>query len=231
MASLTQTIGVLFRTNRRVSFTADTTGVIEFDAVLNETHAKTNEVTTHPIETGSNVTDHIRTTPDELEINGVVSNTPLQFFGTAAAEQLLNIATAAVTPNSDPTTRAGEAYRRLRQIMDDGELVTVFTTLREYTNMAIVSMNVTRNAQNGRVLNATMRLREVISVAAQQQSVPVPVDDTNAKQLELGKKNVADATPEQTDKAVLSNSGENGSVQETSTAKQGIDNLRAKVGR
>lgn len=227
-STLTQQVGVLFQRNRTVTFTGPSAGVVEFDAVVNEVHSKTNEVTTHPIETGGNVSDHIRTTPDEIEINGVISDTPLRFFGTAAAQQITANVTALLS-NSDPTTRSSEAYRRLRQIMDDGELVTVFTTLREYTDMAIVSLNVQRNARNGRSLNATMRLRQVISVAAQAQEVPIPEDPSKAIELELGKKNVSEATTEQSRKALNSNAAQSASLNETSGLKSGVDNALAAL--
>ena len=48
-----------------------------FDAVMSETHTRVATVTTHTVETGVAVTDHVRPEPDELALEVIVSNTPL----------------------------------------------------------------------------------------------------------------------------------------------------------
>lgn len=49
---------------------------LTLDASVRETHTSASTVTDHPVERGSNVADHIRPDPDELSIDGVISNTP-----------------------------------------------------------------------------------------------------------------------------------------------------------
>lgn len=49
---------------------------LTLDASVHETHAATSTVTDHPVERGSNVADHIRPDPDQLTIEGHISNTP-----------------------------------------------------------------------------------------------------------------------------------------------------------
>src|SRR6185436_16259045 len=50
---------------------------IVFDIVESETHTSKSTVTDHPVELGSNVSDHIRNDPDRISIKGTVTNTPL----------------------------------------------------------------------------------------------------------------------------------------------------------
>jgi hypothetical protein len=49
---------------------------IEVDAVTREAHQMPNDVTDHPVETGSNISDHIRPQPNTLTLDCVISNAP-----------------------------------------------------------------------------------------------------------------------------------------------------------
>lgn len=51
--------------------------VITFDAILDELHESVSQVTEHPVETGVDVTDHVRPLPDRLNLVGYVSNQPI----------------------------------------------------------------------------------------------------------------------------------------------------------
>lgn len=50
---------------------------ITLDVAAKVQHTSTNQVTDHPVEIGSNVSDHIRPDPNVLTIEGVISNTPI----------------------------------------------------------------------------------------------------------------------------------------------------------
>ncbi len=52
--------------------------VLSFDASVAERHSLVSEVTDHPVESGANIADHIRPVPLELDLEGVISNTPLR---------------------------------------------------------------------------------------------------------------------------------------------------------
>ncbi len=63
----------------RITWTNDIgqLGAITLDAALSEIHHLGATVTDHPIEIGPNVADFIRPEPYSLEIEGVISNTPI----------------------------------------------------------------------------------------------------------------------------------------------------------
>lgn len=91
-----------------------------------------NEVTPHPVEAGSDVTDHVRVLPIRLAIEGVVSNAP---FGTLKArrEELVVI---------DGETFAKpdqEADAFLRSIRNSREPGTVECSRGIFENMVMVS--------------------------------------------------------------------------------------------
>jgi hypothetical protein len=54
----------------------DAAGSIYFDAIISETHSNKSELTEHPVELGSDVTDNIRHDPESFTLEGIVSNTP-----------------------------------------------------------------------------------------------------------------------------------------------------------
>ena len=51
--------------------------IVTFDATEREAHVGTALVTEHPIETGGNVTDHVRAENDTLALDILITNTPL----------------------------------------------------------------------------------------------------------------------------------------------------------
>ena len=52
-------------------------GDIAIDCTVTERHTSTATVTEHPVESGSNITDHIRPEPVQLSVNGIITNTPI----------------------------------------------------------------------------------------------------------------------------------------------------------
>lgn len=157
---------LIFGKKRRVRIGGDATtyeflptGGVEFDAVLSESHGGTNEITKHPVETGADITDHIRRQPETLALTGVISNTPLVFL-------------ASLTEKPD---RAERGYQALKKIKDDGTLVRVLTTLREYDNMVIQSMTVNRDVQTGNIVKADLQLVEIFT-AESIDATTNPVD-------------------------------------------------------
>lgn len=156
-------------------------GLVQFDCSLEETHIDEAEITSHPVEVGSDISDHIRKLPVAIQLNGLVTETPIVLLASLFAKSPLVI-------DLNPTdTRTESAYGELRRIMDDGETVDVITSLREYTNMAITSMSVVRNRDNGNVLNCTLNLVEIIQATAFAVDLPLPVNAANKAAANAGK--------------------------------------------
>lgn len=166
-------------------------GVVQLDASISETHNDEVEITEHPVELGSDIVDHIRKRPITLELNGLVTNTPVVFlaslFGGSPVE-------GDFLPSSD---RVNRAYDELRKIQEDGEVVDVVTSLREYSDMAISSISISRDATTGQVLNATLSLREVKFAKALAVDLPL-IDEVARKAKDTsGKVPKTEASPAQ----------------------------------
>lgn len=194
---------------------------LTFDATIRETHTHTSTVTDHPVETGSNVADHIRPDPDALTMDAHISNTPHflpidhmgsvttiekrikgaeytvsddnnslpsnALFGLGAS--ILPIPTGllgkagtgrfeygSVTAFSSEFDRVTACYKELLNLRATGTLVRILTTLRSYDDMAITSIEVTREAASGEALPLSLAFKNVRFGITLNEPVPkIPV--------------------------------------------------------
>lgn len=132
-------------------------GSLELDASITEGHSAEVEATEHPVEKGANISDHARVKPETLQMEGLISATPI---------------------GKDPGLDYIEtAYATLRKLKDARELLTIVTALRTYDNMMLVKLDVPRDAHSGDALRFTatfkeIRLAEVQSIQVQTRKVP-----------------------------------------------------------
>lgn len=138
-------------------------GDYPIDIFVKEVHGFENEITQYAVETGSDVTDNVRTQPDTLTIDGVVSDTP----------------TGAIA--GDPTrTGVGElsiskdAYNRLTKMRNDKLPLSVVTSLGTYTSMEIKKLEITRDAKSFKGLIFTCEFERVVIVENKRVTVSVP---------------------------------------------------------
>ena len=171
---------------RPILSVVETLEAIEFDASVQETHSNSAEITQHPVEEGADITDHIRRQPEELSVNVIVSNNPPIILASLRAQPISGF--------GDPATRAEDAHQFLRTIMNNNQLVQFSTTLRDYTNMAIVSMSVDRDATTGNIANINMTLREIIIATTETVEPPVPANAGRQAKQNQGKKTTAAAS-------------------------------------
>lgn len=163
-----------------ITLQEDDSRVLLFDAVVSETHIGNAVTTDHPVESGADMTDHIQRTPEELQIIGIVSDTPVLFLASIRAQPSV--------PGGDSRNRAKDAYSFIKEIKDGGKLVDVVLSLREYTNMAIVGLSVIRDKETSRVVEMAISLREILIATTEQVAAPEPETDARKKTVKQGKK-------------------------------------------
>lgn len=144
-------------------------GSIQLDASVSEIHSSQADITEFPVEDGSNITDHINKKPDVVQIEGIVSNTPIKsftdFFGAAPIKSLSN------SLNGISNDLAKTAYEQLLEIVEGNELITIITSLRTYENMAIESFSVNRDSSRSDSLHFTAVAREITLVQTAESSL------------------------------------------------------------
>jgi hypothetical protein len=121
-------------------------GAIEMDASIEENHVHENEITQFPVEEGVDIADHVRRQPDRVTIRGIVTDHPINLGG------------AALSPD-----RSLDAYYNVVVMINEATLITVVTSLREYENMMVESMEVPRTNRLGNAVEMSLSLREVLT--------------------------------------------------------------------
>ena len=115
------------------------------DIYPEENHSLPVTKTKYPVEDGSTRTDNFVVEDEKLVLRGLVSNLRPEFRG------LVNIA---------DKTRIKEAWGRLRELKNSGQVVNVVTLLGLYENMMITNIDSTLNSDTGESLLFTITLEE-----------------------------------------------------------------------
>lgn len=135
------------------------------DLTEQEQHNLKSTVTKHPVEEGEDVADHVRRDPREVTLTGcIVSDTPI---GAIAQDPTRTGLDAGTKPSND-------AYKRLEDIWEAGEPVTVVTSLRQYKNMILDDLSVPKEAKNAGGLVFTAHFTHVRIVQNKRVTVAIP---------------------------------------------------------
>lgn len=148
-------------------------GGIEMDAILTEQYDMSSTVTDHPVDIGSDISDHIIRQPVGYLIQGVVTDTPMGLL--AALEQIGNTVNTAVNflrenllgeePQNEATSRSLAAFQALVALWEDGVLFDVQTGMGLYQDMSILNIQVSVDQNTAGHLNFVARLRQIKRVA------------------------------------------------------------------
>lgn len=144
------------------------------DCSLNETHTFESQVTEYPVESGSNITDNIRPMPITIEMECLVSNSPIGLMAT--------FRNTITSPDNEfpPTKPSEDAYEMLQRIRSKREPVTIRTSLRTYTKMALKSLTIPRSGKSGDDLRFTATFQQIDSVE-NKRSIRVSTPNGNGK--------------------------------------------------
>ena len=118
-----------------------------FDAFTKENHVGSVRVTEHPVQGGSNISDHAYNLPDKLTIEVLVSDSVQPIVSGQFASG---------------KTKSISAYEVLRKLKEKRVLVSVRTRLHYYINMIIEGMNVSDDYKSANSLKGTVSLRQVM---------------------------------------------------------------------
>jgi len=128
--------------------------------VLLEEHTGSVSLTKNPVEAGADITDHAIVQPDIINIQGVITDTPL---GAAAIGQIINTVTNLFgTSNDSNLTRSQQAYAAFIELKNRAEPLEVETKLKTYSNMVITGVSTSQDKDSSRALFINLTLEEVI---------------------------------------------------------------------
>lgn len=113
-------------------------GELLVDAFVNESHSFSAELSEHSVESGEAIVDHVRNMPLSLNLNGIISNTPMSLIGLTvynSAQRFLK---------KDSNNFVELALKKIEDIFAKREPITIATSLKTYSNMVLESLTVER---------------------------------------------------------------------------------------
>lgn len=163
-----------------------------FDLCMSYGAEHSSEVTTHPVEAGANIADHVRVKPLTLKLEVFTSNTPIEDYPDGSRQKKfvstpLKYPTAEAAAQGPATLNAYQfggansdyilvTYTALQQLHDNHTLLTVTTPIQPYTNMVITDLRFVRDTQaSGDAAMFSIDLEQITIVHSQViESVTVP---------------------------------------------------------
>lgn len=146
-----------------------------FDAFLETNHTHNSKITSHPVQSGANITDHIYVEPVELSMKIKMSDC------------MQSLVKGQFTQNY---TRSVSAYNVLRELQKLRIPFQVTTRLEVYQNMVIEVLSVNDDVKNLNGLEVDVTMKQILVVSVKTIKTSARVNATN--KLTLGPTN---ATP------------------------------------
>ncbi len=174
--------------------------IIYFDTAETVVKNFPNKVTTHPIEEGSPITDHIVSEPKKISVNGVISDAAFQFRDDDPFTETQSI----ILPHkkADGTTsdiliparrvpivgRSVAALAELEAIRDKREIFILETRDEVFENMVFTQFDIPRDSSTGNAARVRFTAQQIETVQRRFATVPQAVDSDKASEgAETGK--------------------------------------------
>lgn len=207
----------------RTAFRENTTekDILIVDATISRTTSYENEVTMFPVESGADVTDHVRTKPITMNIDGIISETPLSLeaqkaslvtSGTSAANKSLGgfkgasalvgaaggKVGAKLFQSSNTPAELGRSL--LESFILEKKLIRVAVGKKFLDNMVMTRLSIPEDNQTGRAFKFSCTLQQIRIVSGETveiDKIATPVAHTASKKTNLGAQAATEAKPEQ----------------------------------
>jgi hypothetical protein len=164
--------------------------IIVLDATLSHSISRTSTVTQYPIESGSKISDHKQNDPEEVVVEGFVSNTPVTLLASGVLAQ-------------QDDTRSKTAYDALVQVFDNKDVVQVQSELEVFDDMLLQSLDVPRDRTNFNALQFTASFKKVRQIGTRVVTLKDDVEKLAKPEEDLGKQNSNDASAEEESQSSL----------------------------
>lgn len=136
-----------------------------FDAIFTTQYEHTLNITSHPIQSGADITDHAYKEADELTFDIGMSDVmksivPGQFAGT--------------------NSRSVSAYKKIKELQEQRLPIKVITRLGSYSNMMIQNISVLDDNTTTYGLRATVTLKQIFVVSVATVKISARAQKTDS---------------------------------------------------
>lgn len=146
-------------------------GDLEIPAIFEEIHVNTLRVTEHPVELGAAITDHAYVRPQEVIIKCGWSNSTLATF-VSAIRSLNDQTGSSANSSARASDYVSSVYDKLKALHEKRTPLYLFTGLREYTDMLITGLRVTRDEKTSHALMVEVHCRQIFIVKTLATKLP-----------------------------------------------------------
>ena len=143
-------------------------GDVVIDCTLKETIKQSSEVTEHPIESKTAISDHIFKNPLRVSIEGYITDSPIKIMGlfetplqNNSPAKLLNSFRSFV-PFVDTEKPSRQAYKLLQSIWKERQLINLVTKMEAFNDMCIESLEFSSDEDTGGRLQFTAELVQIV---------------------------------------------------------------------
>ena len=143
---------------------------LEFDALIDESRTLSATVPEYAVEGGYSVSDAIIFSPEKLSMTLYVTNTPVTWK----------------SRHGTSTARVQNVISKLEQMYFDGEPVTIVTSEKTYSNMAIESIGFSKNAETGPSREIPISFKKINKTSAKTTSIPASYGKSGASNAAAG---------------------------------------------
>lgn len=171
--SVVQTVSMLFDKPKAAI------GAIILDVAISETHTLQAKATEHPVESGCNLIDHIQMLPDSIQLEGIISNTPVVLLG---------------TPLFKTGHYTDEAFKQLEDLIKSGQPVQIVTSLKTYRDMALENLTIHKTAAHSDALCFSCSAKQIRMVESKIINIPKPKVKRAQPKKSLGKQPATQAS-------------------------------------
>ena len=149
---------------------------IELDACISQNHSYKNQVTKYPVESGVDITDHVRQEPDRLKIEGHITNTPVRWLnglfsrnvaGNSGADRVISAYESLLLVSGRKVTKTGDTITTSQ--FSKPLLVDIVVRYRVFTDMIMESLEFPFDDKTGDAIEFSaefVKIRKAITTDA-----------------------------------------------------------------
>ena len=146
------------------------------DATITQNHTLPSEVTSHPVQEGSDVTDHVRNLPVSFDCECIVSNTPI---GPVAALRGFSQSVGGLVGGE--SLPSDDVYAHLLGVREAREPIVVDTPLQRYSGMILTGLTIPIESSTGDAIKFTATFTQLRLVSVDRTIVKVAVPRAKKK--------------------------------------------------
>jgi hypothetical protein len=147
-------------------------GGIRAMVTIEEAHRDEMEITSHPVEIGTPISDHAFMLPSQLHIRAGWSKSPnLSAAGIDAALSIGDNLTAAILGPAGGLDYTQAVYAQLRGLMQSMEPMNIYTGKRVYSNMLIQALTTVTDSETENALVVDIDCRQVLVAKTRVEAI------------------------------------------------------------